>query len=145
VDVAGIGGGNVAVKLASGLGLLLATSALAATKLEWVPDRASVALADAEAMKLGLPEGFGPVSTYIRYYWGAVRSGHRIVGGILISPVAMRLMNRVATQSVNIVPQGTASGFADGGCMVINVEYDVDASKLTQSDCNYELRPPPSN
>jgi hypothetical protein len=54
-------------------------------------------------------------------------------------------MNKVAPQRVNIVTPETAPGFADGGCMIVNVEYDVEASKLIQSDCNFELPHPRSN
>ena len=132
---------NVAMKLATGMAILMCTGAFGATESEWVPSSALVALADTQVLKLELPEGFGSVSAYARYYWGTVHHGHRVVEGVLLSPAAERLMRKVAAQRVNIVSQDTAPGFADGGCMLVNVEYDVDASKLVRSDCNYARYP----
>ena len=118
--------------------ILLSQGALAATESEWVPDSALAAQADAAAIKIELPKEFGPVSAYARYYWGAARHGHRVIDGVLVSPSIERVTGKTPPQRVNIVPADTAPGFADGGCMLVYVEYDVEASTLTRSYCSFD-------
>jgi hypothetical protein len=123
---------------------LLSGPALADSESEWVPDAASVARADTAAMRIDLPKEFGPVGTYFRFYWGSARHGHHLIEGLLVSPSAERWNWNAPTQKVNIIREDAVPVFADGGCMFVNVEFDVEAEALTDSSCSFDLRPPPS-
>jgi hypothetical protein len=125
------------------IAILLSSAALGASESEWVPDTALVSRADAAAMRITLPAEFGPVTAYARYYWGVTRHGHRMIDGVLVSPSVERTTGKIAPQRVNIVRVETAPGFADGGCMLVYVEFDVEASALTDSHCSFDSQPPP--
>jgi hypothetical protein len=109
---------------------------------EWTPDEKTVTRVDAMALKLELPKEFGSISYYSRFYYGTVRSGHKVIEGIFLSPLVQKAMHRNADSGIHVVPESMAVGIADGGCMEVNLEFDVQSEKI-ESHCNFELRVPP--
>jgi hypothetical protein len=117
----------------------LAQAPLQSDPNQWVPDPALVARIDAEALRYELPKEFGSLSAYARYYWGTAHKGRKVVQGALVTPQ----IRKDDAGQVRIVDEDHAPAFADGGCMFIYLEYDLEAGKITHIECNFDLRPPP--
>ena len=110
---------------------------------EWAPDAKTVARVDAMALNLELPKEFGSIGDYSRFYYGTVRNGRKVIEGTLVSPQVQKVGHRSEAAGIHIVPESTPIGTADGGCMQVNLEYDVQSEKV-ESRCNFDgPRPPP--
>lgn len=112
---------------------------------EWLPDADVVARVDSLALRFELPTEFGALRAYARYYWGTARNGRRLIQGVFISPQLAIMIGADSSSRIHIVRENLAPAFADGGCTVIHVEFDVEANSLVETNCNFELpvpRPP---
>ena len=112
---------------------------------EWKPDMDAIANVDRLALQFQIPEEFGSLKNYARYYWGTVQGGHRVIEGSLLSPqlAAFAAIGKDELGKANIGPENSAPSIADGGCTMVFVRYDVDAGKIVEQRCNFELFVPP--
>ena len=106
---------------------------------EWKPGSKLVAHVDGLALTGKLPAEFGPLSAYSRFYWGEKRDGRKFIKGVLVDPHWSQKMRGWAPGSVRVGPRKQAPAVGDGGCTVVNVEFDVKADKLLAEDCNPDL------
>jgi hypothetical protein len=90
----------------------------------WVPDGQVIARLE---RRITLPVGAYKLAQYTRYYTGVIRDGHRIVRGTYVAGVGKVII--VETERDMLPPM-------DGGCEVVNIDYDVDARKAIQVYCN---------
>src|ERR1700688_4817516 len=94
---------------------------------EWTPDADAVAQVDLLALRFQPPKEFGALSAYARYYWGTARNGRRLIEGVFISPQIAIAIGKDPSNQIHIVPESSAPAIGDGGCTVVNVEFDVEA------------------
>lgn len=82
---------------------------------------------DAEQLerRIILPEGSHPLASYERYYTGLVRGGRRIIRGYLYQGDKPGIYLRPSEILI-----------ADGGCSVVEVEYDVGSQRTETAYCN---------
>ena len=109
------------------VGLLIADPLLAADAppdKSWLPTVAVVAELE---HGLSLPERAYALTKYTRYYTGVIRDGHRVVRGVFIGG---------ASKVVIVESERGLPGVMDGGCYVVNIDYDVEAHKVLQIFCN---------
>jgi hypothetical protein len=90
---------------------------------------------------LVLPVDALALDKYTRYYAGSIRDGRRIIRGVLVSGTS----RVVIMSSLSDLPV-----ILDGGCQIVNVEYDIGRRQLVRAACNgpHKLPPapvPPSN
>jgi hypothetical protein len=80
--------------------------------------------------KSSVPSSFRParpIVEYSRSYAGAVRHGTQVVVGTWITgPDASRIVNSEADLPV----------IYDGGCDIVNIEYDVKGHRFVKVFCN---------
>lgn len=109
---------------------------------EWTPDAQTISHIDALALKLELPKEFGSIGDYSRFYYGTMHAGRKVIIGTFVSPQVQKAEHRRVTSGIHIVPESMPIGIADGGCMQVNLEYDVQSQNV-ESRCNFELPVPP--
>jgi hypothetical protein len=104
---------------------------------EWSPTPAMVATIE---HRMVLPPGAdGPLDTYDRYYTGVKRGGRKLIEVELVD-----LFKQAGSiSSVHIVSESTMPAIGDGGCGVINFDYDVERKALGEPWCNADIRAPP--
>jgi hypothetical protein len=90
----------------------------------WVPTTSVVAELE---HGLSLPQGAYPLAKYTRYYTGLIRNGRHVVRGIFVggAPKVVIVKSELALPVV-----------MDGGCHIINVDYEVESHKVLQVFCN---------
>jgi hypothetical protein len=128
-----------------GLVLAAALSSAQAQDDIWTPDAKTIARADRAVLPMYQPPEDPPLKTYSRYYLGVISAGHRMILGKLLSPgLAETRKTRESSPSVeglsalvHIVTDRTLMpAYADGGCGIENVTYDVTEAKVTVAFCN---------
>jgi len=111
-----------------GLHVLFAFSAIAhqtPASMHWTPTTQQIS--DVEA-RLTLPEGSKPLAVYARYYSGQIVLGHHmLVGEFVLGD---------EEPGVRVVNPGKAPKILDGGCSVVNLNYDVEKRKVVEIFCN---------
>jgi hypothetical protein len=128
--------GSTALALA--IAMIVASPCAAQTVAgEWSVTRATVAAIERHMV---LPAGAdGPLESYDRYYAGVTWNGRRVIEIELVDP-----FNPAGpTRSAHIVPESGMPAVGDGGCGVINFDYDVARASLSEPWCNADIRPPP--
>jgi len=114
-----------------GLGLLVSTflsmSVVAHEHVKvksWTPTSKLVGKVEAE---LKMPAGT-MLSSYARYYYGQISHGHRmLMGEFVLGGDA---------PGVHIVTSEKAPKILDGGCTLIDLEYDVLKKVVVDLSCN---------
>jgi hypothetical protein len=97
---------------------------------------------DALALEFELPAEFGSMRDYSRFYYGTARDGKRLIERVFLSPAIEKFRNPIVPSGIQIVPGSMVVGIGDGGCIEVNVEFDVQSKKI-DGHCNFDLRPPP--
>ncbi len=96
----------------------------AAAESVWTPDRKVI---EEIEHTVSLPAEAKPIVQYSRYYAGAVRHGVRVVVGTWITGLDVS----------RIVPSGAdLPVIYDGGCGIVNIEYDVKGHRFIKVYCN---------
>jgi hypothetical protein len=90
----------------------------------WKPDAAEIRQLE-QALKL--PSAATSIDHYSRYYTGIVDRGKLVIVGTLVSG----LDKITIVDSLNDLP-----GILDGGCSVVNVEFDVQSRRFIKVYCN---------
>jgi hypothetical protein len=90
----------------------------------WSPDRQII---DELERTVTLPAGAKLLKQYSRYYAGTVRNGVRVVVATYISGLDV---SRI------VGSEAALPGVLDGGCDIVNVEYDVKRHRFVQVFCN---------
>lgn len=100
----------------------------------------SAAVVEELESKLKLPSGASPLSAYTRFYAEVDISGRdAIVGQLIDSRVIATnasIKKRPAPPAVNRVLEADLTPMFDGGCMAVNVMYDVQAKSTPTAVCN---------
>ena len=90
--------------------------------------------------KLRLPAGTSPVFAYTRFYTEVDIAGRdAIVGQLIDSRVIATnasIKGRPTPPPVNRVLEADMTPMFDGGCMAVNVMYDVQAKSTPTAVCN---------
>lgn len=73
------------------------------------------------------------LNSYRRYYYGIIQNDHRILIGIFLRRGFLR---RDEQPGVEITSEPKAPAISDGGCGVVNLEYDVDQKQTLTIFCN---------
>jgi hypothetical protein len=76
--------------------------------------------------EISMPAGARPVSAYDRYYAAAIQDGRRVIHGIYFGNGG----------KTTIEASGNLPVVMDGGCGVVNVDYDVESHKFIRVFCN---------
>jgi hypothetical protein len=106
---------------------------------DWLPSAAQVATVEA-AVKM--PPGAKPLSDYTRYYTGIVAADGRMPGNV---PAGHKLIwgkydlpfrYEPYRPGIHVVARSDMPLIMDGGCMIVNVYYDVDAGHIVYTKCN---------
>jgi hypothetical protein len=122
-----------------GFVLVAALSSARAEEDIWTPDAKTIAAADRAVLQIYQPPEDPPLKTYSRYYLGVNSAGHRMIVGKLLAPglAETRKTNDAVEGLVHIVTDAKLMPvYADGGCGIENVTYDVTAAKVTVAYCN---------
>ena len=90
----------------------------------WSPTAPLIAQVEPQ---LKMPAGTS-LSGYMRYYYGVMKHGHRILVGVLIRD------DKHA--GIEITSEAKATKVLDGGCGVVNLKYDVDQKRTLAIFCN---------
>ena len=90
--------------------------------------------------KLKLPVGAPPLSAYTRFYTeGDIAGRDAIVGQLIDSRVIATnasIKGEPTPPAVNRVLETGMTPMFDGGCMAVNVMYDVQAKSAPMAICN---------
>ena len=86
----------------------------------WSPDRKTIV--DLEH-SIRLPLGAKPIGKYSRYYTGVIRNGSRQIRGVFTIG---------KSESVIVDSEASLPGTLDGGCDIVNNEYDVARHRFVQ-------------
>jgi hypothetical protein len=102
----------------------LTSMGCAAAESAWGPDRKVI---EEIEHTVSLPAGAKPIVQYSRYYAGAMRHGVRVVVGTWITGLDVS----------RIVPsEADLPVIYDGGCDIVNIEYDVKRHRFIKIYCN---------
>ena len=102
----------------------LASIGCAAAESAWTPDRKVI---EEVEHTVSLPAGAKPNVQYSRYYAGAVRNGTRVVVGTWITGLDVSRIVRTEADLPVIY---------DGGCGIVNIEYDLKRHRFVKVYCN---------
>ena len=120
------------------LSIILTTAAAQclAADTSWTPDSATIQKLEVAAAKAD----WGPqshhqpaasIDTYARFYAGTIEGGHHIVRGVFTSR-SLR-----PAKGVHIVStMGQLPMIMDGGCNVVDVNYDADSDQIIYIRCH---------
>jgi len=103
--------------------------AQAASSQSWLPDRRTI---DEIEAKIEMPAGARPVADYLRFYTGDRKDGRPVVLGTF---VLRDLLQRPAAP-INIVEKPDMPIILDGGCAVVNLEFDTQRKQIVSISCN---------
>ncbi len=81
-----------------------------------------------------MPAGARPIASYSRYYAGAQKDGRPIVHGTFVLD---GLLKRPAAP-INIVEEQDMPVILDGGCAIVNLQFDVQSKQVLSIFCNGE-------
>jgi len=90
----------------------------------WTPNRQTI---DELERTVKLPAGAKSLEQYSRYYAGATRNGIQVVLATYIS--GLNVSRIIASEAA--LPR-----ILDGGCDIVNVEYDVKRHRFVAIYCN---------
>jgi hypothetical protein len=102
----------------------LASMGCAAAESAWTPDRKVI---EEIEHTVSLPAEAKPIVQYSRYYAGSVRHGIRVVVGTWITGLDV---SRIAPSEADLPV------IYDGGCGIVNIEYDVKRHCFIRIYCN---------
>ena len=102
----------------------LASMGCTATEFAWTPDRKII---EEIEHTVNLPAEAKPIVQYSRYYAGAVRRGTRVVVGTWITGLDV---SRIVSSEADLPV------IYDGGCGIVNIEYDVKRHRFVKVYCN---------
>src|SRR5216683_1484350 len=103
--------------------------AQAASSRSWLPDRGTI---DEIEAAIAMPAGAHPVAAYLRFYTGDRKDGRPVVLGTF---VLRDLLQRPAAP-INIVKKADMPIILDGGCAVVNLEFDTQRKQVVSISCN---------
>jgi hypothetical protein len=117
-----------------------------AAETTWTPDPATIQKLE---LAVGKAEGGSfqdvavNIESYARYYAGTIEEGHRVVHGVFINADLQHLSalyrrGDAYSAGIHIVSRGQLPSVADGGCSIINVNYDADSRQLVSIHCHNE-------
>ena len=93
----------------------------------WSPNPAEIEKVEKE---LVLPNGSWPIDAYTRYYFYKLSGKRRILGAVFLYGGE--------AGGIKIVHEADAPHILDGGCSIVNLEYDTDEQKTISISCNGE-------
>jgi hypothetical protein len=80
--------------------------------------------------KVQMPKGAAPLSTFTREYAGRIDHGHRVIVG-LYSGSGGRIV-------IDKSPADLNDSTLDGGCGIVNIEYDITIHRVVDIRCHGE-------
>jgi hypothetical protein len=80
--------------------------------------------------KVQMPKGAAPLNTFTREYAGRIEHGHRLIVG-LYSGSGGRII-------IDKSPAELSDTTLDGGCGIVNVEYDLTIHRIVDIRCHGE-------
>jgi hypothetical protein len=72
--------------------------------------------------KVQMPKGAAPLSTFTREYAGRIDHGHRVIVGLYSGSSGRIVIDKCAAE--------LNDSTLDGGCSIINIEYDITIHKV---------------
>jgi hypothetical protein len=105
----------------------LAISLDGKTASPWVPTASDINELEG---KVQMPKGALPLNTFTREYAGRIEHGHRVIVG-LYSGSGGRIV-------IDKSPGDLSDTTLDGGCRIINVEYDLTTHRVLEIRCHGE-------
>ena len=107
--------------------------AVRASSTEWTPDAKDIGklesvlkLSSAELISPGSKPP-APLAKYARYYAGITVNGHRMIRGVLFF---------ASPTGISVVREKDLPKIMDGGCGIINLLYDPEATRTVWISCN---------
>ncbi len=82
-----------------------------------------------------MPAGARPVADYLRFYTGDRKDGRPVVLGTFVQQGLWDLLQRPAAP-INIVKKADMPIILDGGCAVVNLEFDTQRKQIVSISCN---------
>jgi hypothetical protein len=118
------------------LPVLLASSAGCAQS--WTPDAAIISRLESSIKPGDIPLRYSPghppvIDQYARYYFGYMANNHKMIRSKFVLPFHSKM------KPAGVYMVGSEREFPivfDGGCGVMHVVYDVDASLVVSLRCN---------
>lgn len=83
-----------------------------------------------------MPEGADPLDRYVRYYSGEWVDGARRVRGVFLVASIAALTQRGGVTGIRVVTSDDLPDISDGGCGVIELEYDVASDHVISLACH---------
>jgi hypothetical protein len=93
----------------------------------WVPTANDIKELES---KIQMPKGTAPLDTFTREYAGRIEHGHRVIVG-LYSGSGGRIV-------IDKWPGELSDTTLDGGCGIVNVEYDLTTHRVIDVRCHGE-------
>jgi hypothetical protein len=109
------------------LSALAASQGVQAADSSWVPTANDIKELEG---KVKIPNGAAPLNTFTREYAGRFEHGHRLIVG-LYSGVGGRIVIHKSPKKLNETT-------LDGGCGIVNVEYDLTSHRVVDIRCHGE-------
>jgi len=108
--------------------------AQAASSQNWLPDRGTI---DEIEAAIAMPDGARPIADYRRFYTGDRKDGRPVVRGtFVLQGLWDHLLQRPAAAPINIVEKADMPIILDGGCAVVNLEFDTQRKQIVSISCN---------
>ena len=84
-----------------------------------------------------MPAGARAVAAYLRFYTGDRKDGRPVVRGtFVLQGLWDHLLQRPAAAPINIVEKADMPIILDGGCAVVNLEFDTQRKQIVSISCN---------
>jgi hypothetical protein len=80
--------------------------------------------------KLQMPKGAAPLNTFTREYAGRIERGHRLIVGLYFGSGGKFVIDKS--------PAELNDTTLDGGCGIVNVEYDLTIHRVVDIRCHGE-------
>jgi hypothetical protein len=80
--------------------------------------------------KVQMPKGAAPLNTFTREYAGRIEHGHRLIVGLYSGSGGNILIDKS--------PAELNDTTLDGGCGIVNVEYDLTIHRVVEIRCHGE-------
>ena len=109
------------------IGAITAFVSVQALSFPWVPTTNDIAELEG---KVQMPKGAASLSTFTREYAGHIEHGHRLIVGLYSGSGGNVVIHKL--------PEELKDTTLDGGCGVVNVEYDLKLHRIVYVRCHGE-------
>jgi hypothetical protein len=99
----------------------------AGSPMTWVPTANDIKELEG---KVKMPKGAAPLNTFTREYAGRIERGHRLIVGLY--------SGSGGTIVIDESPPELNDTTLDGGCSIVNVEYDLTIHRVINIRCHGE-------